>query len=62
MTTTVWSGIRERVAALHAHPDRDKVFGANGHGFVLEPVLGTAELAELEGQLGVALPDEYRGF
>ncbi|MCU7729379.1 SMI1/KNR4 family protein [Actinoplanes sp. KI2] len=39
-----------------------RVFGASGHGFLLEPALSADELDDLEGYLGVALPEEYRSF
>ncbi|MGI5153151.1 SMI1/KNR4 family protein [Plantactinospora sp. CA-294935] len=61
MTNIDWSGVRDRVAALSTTPDA-KVFGANGHGWLLDPPLRPAELAELEEQLGVRLPEDYRGF
>jgi len=38
------------------------VFGAGGHGWRLEPPLTAPELRDLEGQLGVELPGEYRSF
>ncbi|MFJ8828514.1 SMI1/KNR4 family protein [Micromonospora aurantiaca] len=38
------------------------VFGANGHQWRREPPLTTDELAELESQLDVELPAEYRSF
>ncbi|WP_240489773.1 SMI1/KNR4 family protein [Actinomadura atramentaria] len=57
-----WENVAARVAALAEHPGAVKVFGAGAHGFVLEPPLSGAELAELEAQLGVGLPEDYRGF
>lgn len=39
-----------------------QVFGARGHHWVLEDPLGEDELAELEAQIGVRLPSEYRAF
>lgn len=38
------------------------MFGSIGHRFRLEPVLSPAELAELEAQIGIRLPQEYRTF
>ncbi|GGN45412.1 hypothetical protein GCM10011578_097310 [Streptomyces fuscichromogenes] len=59
-------GVRERVQALAGVPvqtgSRPVVFGANGHHFRLEQVLSPKELAELEAQIGVRLPEEYRTF
>lgn len=49
MNDQIWAGVRERVLAL-----------AGGH-FLGAP-LTADELSELEAQIGVALPDEYRGF
>lgn len=60
--TVDWSGVRERVEALADLPAAGKVFGSSGHHFRFDPVLSAEELAELEGQLGVQLPAEYRDF
>ncbi len=57
-----WSGVRERVAALRAHPGSGEIFGAKGHGFVLESRLTTADLRDLEAWLAITLPDDYRSF
>lgn len=62
MTDQLWAGIRQRVEALAASPASDEVFGAMGHRWVLEEPLSHAELAELEAQVGVRLPEEYRTF
>jgi hypothetical protein len=61
MTSIDWSGVPDRVAELAARGE-DAGFGANGHHFLLEPPLRPDELAELEEQCGVALPEEYRSF
>ncbi|WP_422770592.1 SMI1/KNR4 family protein [Plantactinospora sp. WMMC1484] len=61
MTNIEWSTVRERVTALSRTPP-DRVFGAYGHEWALEPPLRPAELAELEEQLGVRLPEDYRSF
>lgn len=50
-TQTDWSGVRERVIAVVK--TRHRVF---------EPVLTVAEIAEVEAQYGVELPEEYRTF
>lgn len=47
---------------LSTLPQSQKVFGARGHHWVLEDPLGQDELAELEAQIGVRLPSEYRAF
>jgi hypothetical protein len=57
-----WSDVRDRLAELSTGPHADKVFGSTGHGWRLEPPLSTAELDELESQLDVELPAEYRSF
>jgi len=57
-----WSDVPGRLAALTAHPRAGSVFGTNGHHWQWEPPLAEDELAELESQLGVALPDDYRAF
>jgi hypothetical protein len=57
-----WTDVRDRLAALSAHPDSGSVFGADGHGWRLEPPVTGIELVELESQLGVELPAEYRAF
>ncbi|MFJ9370717.1 SMI1/KNR4 family protein [Nocardia sp. NPDC101769] len=60
-----WSDVPRRLARLSQAPHAKKVFGAGGsagHGWHLEPSLSTAELSEIEGQLGVVLPEEYRAF
>lgn len=65
--TTIWTGVRERVLALRTAPEMSEVFGAvwlddHGHRFELLPPLTQAELEETEEELGVRLPEEYRGF
>ncbi|HEX5598037.1 MAG TPA: SMI1/KNR4 family protein [Micromonosporaceae bacterium] len=62
MTGTDWWDVRERVAELAAGPDADEVFGVEEHGWLLEPPLSPAELAEVEAQIGVEFPEEYRSF
>ncbi|WP_329218624.1 SMI1/KNR4 family protein [Streptomyces sp. NBC_01485] len=57
-----WAGVRERVAALGTQPACSEVFGALGHRWALEEPLTEEGLAELEGQIGVRLPDGYRTF
>ncbi|WP_225804552.1 SMI1/KNR4 family protein [Streptomyces sp. NK15101] len=62
MTDQQWADIRQRVEALGASPASDDVFGASGHGWVLEQPLSHVELAELEAQMKVRLPEEFRTF
>lgn len=59
---TDWTGVRERVLALAAAPGSGEVFGATGHGFALDAPLTAAEVADVEGWLGVELPEGYRSF
>ncbi|MGC2996931.1 SMI1/KNR4 family protein [Streptomyces sp. G35A] len=58
----MWAGVRERVGELSALPASSEVFGALGHRWVLEDPLAEGDVAELETQLGVRLPEEYRSF
>lgn len=62
MTPFDWSDVRERLGRLATAPGAADVFGSAGHHWQLEPPLSTAELAEVETQLRVELPDEYRSF
>ncbi|MFB8041914.1 SMI1/KNR4 family protein [Streptomyces hydrogenans] len=62
MADQQWAGIRQRVEALKASPAGSDVFGARGHQWVLEQPLSHAELAELEAQMKVTLPEEFRAF
>jgi SMI1 / KNR4 family (SUKH-1) len=57
-----WADVRRRVTDLGRVPAAAEVFGSLGHRFELEPVLRPHELAELESQLNVALPADYREF
>jgi len=58
----VWTGVREQVRELAGAPGAAGVFGAGAHGFELSDPLTPEELAELEEQLKVRLPEEYREF
>ncbi|WP_433319854.1 SMI1/KNR4 family protein [Micromonospora chersina] len=62
MILSDWSDVPDRLARLSTHPSAGTVFGANGHQWRREPPLTTDELAELESQLDVELPAEYRSF
>ncbi|WP_190195170.1 SMI1/KNR4 family protein [Streptomyces minutiscleroticus] len=62
MADQEWAGVRDRIAALSALPRRGEVFGSLGHRWALENPLGEDELAELEAQLRVRLPAQYRAF
>ncbi|MFF9915652.1 SMI1/KNR4 family protein [Streptomyces sp. NPDC013457] len=62
MTDQQWADIRQRVEALATSPGSNAVFGASGHAWVLEQPLSPSELAELEAQMKVRLPEEYRAL
>ncbi|WP_326777083.1 SMI1/KNR4 family protein [Streptomyces sp. NBC_01445] len=62
MTDQWWAGVRQRVEGAGAGPAASKVFGALGHKWVVADPLTQGELAELEAQIGVQLPEEYRAF
>ncbi|GAA0441137.1 hypothetical protein Aca07nite_29660 [Actinoplanes capillaceus] len=62
MTEIDWSDIRPRLAALAARPGAAEDYYGGWHGWKLEPPLTAAELAELETQIGVELPGDYRAF
>ncbi|MET8772196.1 SMI1/KNR4 family protein [Streptomyces sp. NPDC004658] len=62
MTDQWWVDVRQRVETAAAGPGSGKVFGALGHRWILEDPLTQDELAELEAQTGVRLPEEYRAF
>lgn len=57
-----WAGVRKRILGLSALPASQDVFGALGHRWALEAPLGEDEIVELEGQIGLRLPSEYRDF
>ncbi|MFI5672545.1 SMI1/KNR4 family protein [Streptomyces sp. NPDC051704] len=62
MSDGMWAGVRERVLRLGERPGADRVFGAQGHGFRLGPVMGEDQVRALEADLGVGLPPQYRSF
>lgn len=62
MVDQQWDGVRQRVAALGTQPSSGEVFGSLGHKWALEDPLTDDALAELEAQVGVGLPDDYRNF
>ncbi|WP_199551877.1 SMI1/KNR4 family protein [Streptomyces sp. N35] len=62
MTDQRWVGIRQRVEAVGASPRSREVFGTLGHKWVLEQPLSPSELVELEAQMNVHLPEEFRFF
>ncbi|MFI9385701.1 hypothetical protein [Kutzneria sp. NPDC052558] len=55
-----WAGVRERVEALAGRGGPEKVFGADGHGFVLAAPLTRQQLLDWERRVGATLPAEYR--
>ncbi|MER5888639.1 SMI1/KNR4 family protein [Streptomyces sp. NPDC001941] len=62
MDANTWTGVRERVLRLAAHPRAGDVFGARGHGFALGPAMEHGQVRSLEAELGQELPVEYREF
>lgn len=62
MLPSSWSDVRERLERLATDPNAEKIFGARGHRWRLEPTLSAAQLGEIEDQLRVRLPGEYRSF
>jgi SMI1/KNR4 family protein SUKH-1 len=64
MTDSDWSDVRERLRRLAATPGAGAIPGVPGQRWVLElePPLSAEELAEVEAQLRVTLPGEYRSF
>ncbi|MBG6136488.1 SMI1/KNR4 family protein [Longispora fulva] len=57
-----WSATRSRIARIAAQASSGRVFGASSHEWKVESPLSSEDLAELEAQLGVELPGEYRSF
>ena len=58
-----WTGIRDRVEMVGTYPGSGGMFGATfGHGWLLDPPLSADDVEELEGWLGMTLPDDYRSF
>jgi hypothetical protein len=57
-----WSGVRNTVLRLANEPGALEVFGASEHRYALEDPLSDSQVQEVESQLGVALPEDYRGF
>ncbi|MYW11919.1 SMI1/KNR4 family protein [Streptomyces sp. SID2563] len=57
-----WAGVRKRIVGLSMLPASQKVFGSLGHRWRLEDPLGEGDIVELESQIGVRLPSEYRDF
>jgi hypothetical protein len=62
MTENDWSDVRPRIATLAGLTGAAKAFGATSHGWQLDPPLTAKEVVDLESQLGVRRPAEYRSF
>jgi len=62
--TTVhqWHDVRRRLTRVAECGSTANIFGSNGHQWHLEPPLSITELCEIENQLSVRLPDDYRSF
>jgi hypothetical protein len=56
-----WSEVRERVIAMVRAKRRARGRGSADYP-IFEPVLTDSEIAEVEAQYGVELPEEYRTF
>lgn len=57
-----WSDLRVRLGRIALSPGRLDVFGSPGHRWILEAPISVEELHEIEAQLRVQLPNEYRSF
>lgn len=57
-----WSDVPARVARLAAHTNAARIVAARRHRWRLEPPLRPDEIDEIESQLAVELPAEYRDF
>lgn len=62
VTHADWADVRERLSRPAAASGVDTVFGAGSHGWTLEPPLEADALADVEAQLRIELPGEYRSF
>ncbi|MFE6872175.1 SMI1/KNR4 family protein [Kitasatospora sp. NPDC057692] len=62
MSEGTWAGVRKQIQALAKTAGASTMFGFHGHRFSLEDPLTEPELAEMEEQLGVRLPEDYREF
>ena len=51
-----------KLTALAVKDKAHRVFGASGHRYRLAPKLSEREVASVERQFGVTLPDDYRTF
>jgi hypothetical protein len=54
--------VQQALTRLRAADPTLKQFGAQGHGYRLNPPLAEAEAVAVEQRLGVSLPTEYRAF
>jgi hypothetical protein len=57
-----WADVRSRLARIATVPAAVEIHGAEAHRWILEPPLSVKEISELESQLRVELPDDYRSF
>lgn len=57
-----WSDVGDRLQRLTRAPFPTAILGSQLHHWRLEPPLSPADLADLEDQLQVDLPDDYRSF
>jgi len=54
--------IHRALLRLHSRKAIKEVFGANGHRFVVNPILSEAEVVAFERQHRINLPRQYREF
>lgn len=57
-----YAAVRTAIGRLRAGREWIKVFGANGHGFILNTPLTEVDVRAFEERQAVALPADYRGF
>ncbi|MEU9748169.1 SMI1/KNR4 family protein [Streptomyces niveus] len=62
MENSTWVGVKERAHSLGTDAGSAGVFGSMVHRFLLDEPLTLEEVADLEAQVGVVLPEEYREF
>lgn len=61
VSSSGWAGVRDRVLRLRDLPGEWRG-RSRAEWFALEPVLSVADMAALEGWLGMRLPEQYRSF
>ena len=59
---TTFDAIREGLERLRTAKRPPKVFGAELHGFALNPLLSESAVQKFEAKHRIRLPEDYRGF